>query len=269
MRGPDAAGRVGAKGNGVPAMESAKRTEEPACGLAGLRPEVVFVDIDGTLTHAHPAAPRPAPPANPLVGLLGSRGLPLAEAERQAREAERAAAPKPGGVWPFGAAELLGLDAAALTAYVLTHFPARYEMSPDAVRFMNALRLLPGIRVYPATTNPSLFILGKLAAGGLADAAGTPVFDGCFGGEEVSPGGKCGPSFYQALCDRVGVTPDRCVMVGDEPTPDCDYARAAGIGRVFLVNRGASEPLWADASGAVVVNSLDRVWPMIRKACGR
>jgi FMN phosphatase YigB (HAD superfamily) len=130
------------------------------------------------------------------------------------------------------------------------------------------LRTVPGLRVYPATTNPRLVILGKLAAGGLTDASGTMVFDDCFGGDEVSPGGKCGPGFYHALCARTGTEPSRCYMVGDNPRADLDYAREAGIERVFIVQRDQSAPERGGSDGAMFIESLDEALSSIKAACG-
>jgi FMN phosphatase YigB (HAD superfamily) len=229
---------------------------------------VVFVDIDGTLSHANHAAPRRRMPSNPLAGILMERGLAFDEAQERVCAAEAEAGVRPGSVWPFGADRLLGVPDGMLAAYTVNCFRRRYAMHPDAKRFMLGLRAFPGIRVYPATTNPRLFILGKLASGGLADERGTAVFDDCFGGEEVSPGGKCGPGFYHALCVRTGAEPSNCFMVGDEPLPDLDYARGAGIERVFIVNRDQAEPRRDGANGGVFVSTLDEALSSIEAECG-
>lgn len=228
-------------------------------------PEVVFVDIDGTLTHSAGSRPPRPGPSHPLAGMLVVRGVPVEEAAARVKQAEAAAAhDMVGRCWPFGAEQSLGIETAELAQYIVTDFRQRYAMHPDAWRFMTGLRELPGLRVYPATTNPGLYILGKLASGDLADAEGTPVFDAVFGGEEVSVGGKCGASFYHDLLTRTEVHPDRCVMIGDEPTPDLDYALEAGLRRIFIVCREQSVPLRHGAHGGFFVNSLDVALSMIQ-----
>ena len=235
------------------------------------RRSVALVDIDGTLTHSNgdnPAARRGRVPSNPLAGILMDRGLAFDEAQERVRAAEAESGVVPGGVWPFGADRSLGIPDGMLASYIVKHFRERYAMHPDAKRFMLGLKALPGIRVYPATTNPCLFILGKLASGGLADEMGTPVFDDCFGGEEVCTGGKCGPGFYHALCERTGTEPAHCFMIGDEPLYDLDYAREAGIERVFIVDRGQTERRRDGANGGIFVSTLDEALSSIKKECG-
>ncbi len=229
--------------------------------------KVVFVDIDGTLSYSCPDGSKVKTPSNPLVGILVERGLPLDEAEERGRQAEEEFAPTPGGVWPFGADRSLGIPDGMLAAYTVKGFRARYAIYPDAKRFMLGLKALSGIRVYPATTNPRLFILGKLASGGLANETGSPVFDDSFGGEEVSTGGKCGPGFYHALCARTGTEPAHCVMIGDDPLFDLDYARAAGIERVFIVNRDQTECRRDGANGGIFVSALDEALSFIKAEC--
>lgn len=225
---------------------------------------VVFVDIDGTLSHANPTRPERREPSNPLAGLLMKRGMGFDEAQESARRAEAECKPTPGGIWPFGADRELGIADGELAAHTTEVFQQRYALHPDAVRFMRGLRAIPGLRIYPATTNPRLFILGKLASGGLADAAGTTAFDDCYGGEEISPGGKCGPGFYHALCARTNTHPADCFMVGDEVVPDLDYARQAGLERVFIVCRTQAEPFRRTAGGGMFVNTLDVALSMIK-----
>ena len=227
----------------------------PAGGIG-----TIFVDIDGTLTHGRAGGRRAL---HPLVELLMQRGVAIDAAREAVRAAEAAAAVAPGMSWPFGADRALGIETAELTAHILATFPACYAMHPDANRFMTGLRRWGGPRVYPATTNPGLFILGKLASGGLADATGTPVFDACFGGEEVCSGGKAGPGFYEALLARTGSEASACIMVGDEPEPDLTYARAADIRTVFIVCRDQPEPLRHGPDGGLFVNSLDVALAMI------
>lgn len=232
----------------------------------------VFVDIDGTLTHSNgdsPAAPRGRVPSNPLAGILMERGVAFDDAQERVLAAEAEAGTMPGGVWPFGADRSLGVPDGALAAYTVKSFRQRYAMHPDAKRFMLGLKALPGIRVYPATTNPSLFILGKLASGGLADETGTPVFDECFGGEEVSAGGKCGPGFYHALCARTGADPSTCFMIGDEPLFDLDYAREAGIERVFIVDREQEARRRDGDNGGIFVSTLDEALSSIKAEYGK
>jgi phosphoglycolate phosphatase-like HAD superfamily hydrolase len=226
---------------------------------------VVLVDIDGTLAEPNPDAPDPSGPSHPLVAILVQRGLPPGEARARVAQAEAAVSPKPGEAWPFGAERALGVTEEEVLNHLVDDFRRRYRAHLDAVRFMRGLRDLPGVRVYPATTNQGLYILGKLASGGLADATGTPVFDEVFGGEEVSTGGKCGPDFYRALFTRTATAPADCCMVGDEIRPDLEYAQAAGIKRVFIVDREQAAPLLAKEDGGIHVNTLDSALAMLHE----
>jgi hypothetical protein len=137
---------------------SPKHVSAPAATSAAA---VVFVDIDGTLTHSNgdaPPAPRGRVPSNPLAGILMERGLAFDEAQERARRAELESAPTPGGVWPFGADRRAGIPEGHLSAYITDVFARRYALHPDAVRFLRGLRALPAVRVYPATTNGAIFV---------------------------------------------------------------------------------------------------------------
>jgi len=225
----------------------------------------VLVDIDGTLTGAAPNGTRSAGPSHPMAAMLAARGMAPDAATAAVWDAEAAVAQDMvGRRWPFGAELALGIGTDELARHIVADFRQRYAMHPDARRFMLGLRERPGLRVYPATTNPALFILGKLAAGELADADGTPVFDAIFGGEEVSVGGKCGAGFYRDLLAWIDVEPAHCAMIGDEPQPDLEYAAEAGIRTIFIVDRKQTQPLRHGAHGGFFVNSLDVALAMLQ-----
>ncbi len=219
--------------------------------------DTVLVDIDGTITAANPAAAATPGTHDPFLRLIMHK-TGLAEGEARARAAEAAVGEMVGSRWPFGVEAQFGITGEELWHAVSTEFRRRLILHADAAAFLTGLRSrFPRLKIHAATTNPSLFILGKLAVGGLAGRDGSPYLDGCCGGEEVSRGGKCGGDFYRALMARAGTTPSRCLMVGDEPPADLGFARAAGIEHVVLVRRDQPDPWQHGDDGGIYVRGLD------------
>ncbi len=136
------------------------------------------------------------------------------------------------------------------------------EPYADAVVMIHRCRSL-GMTIYPATTNGRCVCLAKLAAAGLADVEGSAFFGELFGGSQVTPAGKSGPAFFEALLQRIGAEADDVVVVGDNPQADLAYARAAGIQQVVLPRREQSEPWVMECDGGLYVQSLAVVAELI------
>ncbi|MFW6060690.1 MAG: HAD family hydrolase [Phycisphaeraceae bacterium] len=129
---------------------------------------------------------------------------------------------------------------------------------PDAVAALRGLAQR-GYRLYPATTNSRSACITKLAAVGLGDDTGSPLFVDLFGGSQLCPEGKTSPDFYRALLRRIDAAADEVVMVGDDAHADLALARAAGITRVVLPRRDQREDCVVEADGGVYVRSLERL----------
>lgn len=224
-------------------------------------PATILVDIDDTLVGTKPT-PQPdgGHRLHPLATLVASRHrITPVTATEWIVKLECATGDMTHSHWPFGILPQLNLADEEVWESLARDAQERYFVYPDAVEFLQRLRRLPAVRVFPATTNPRLIILAKLATAGLADRHGSPHFDDCFGGEEVSPGGKCGPQFFIALLNRTRSDPATTLVIGDNPRDDLAYARAAGLHRVVLVRREQTEAVREAPDGGLSVRSLASV----------
>ena len=80
------------------------------------------------------------------------------------------------------------------------------------------------------------------------DALGLePLVDVVVYAHEVGAG-KPDPEVFLAACERLGVTPDRAVMTGDDPWCDIDGARRAGL-RAIRVRQGWHKRVECGMSG--------------------
>lgn len=220
-----------------------------------IKAKTVFIDVDTTISDPKVAGQNTIYPI--AHALMKKFSISAEEAQARVEEAEANVTDMVGRYWPFGILEQLGLSGDDLWNELVASAESRLFMHPDARLFLKALKNFPGIRTFPASTNPRLVILSKLAIGGLADENGSPYLDGCFGGEEVSVGGKCGAQFYEALLKRTHSNSDNTLMVGDDPETDLAYATEAGIRQVVLVRRGQSQDWTYGSDGALYVKSLE------------
>ena len=223
-------------GNQTPRETTVSNTGTAKAGLAGprLSADTVFIDVDETMTTARRGAAGGLHPLQAVV--MRARRVSQDDARHWIESAEADVTERVGRTWPFGLLDKAGATERQLWRELCRHFRRQVRVLPDVAPLLRFLRGRK-IRVFPATTNPRLYILGKLATGGLARQAGSPYLTDCFGGEEVSPGGKCGPRFFKALLQRTDADPQTTVMIGDDRTADLSYARQAGIQQVVLVDR--------------------------------
>lgn len=133
-----------------------------------------------------------------------------------------------------------------------------FFMYQDAQVFLQRLKeRVPDLKVYTATTNLEMVILVKLTVGELADGNGSPFLDGAFGGEEVYPGGKVSPEFYQALLERIGTDKKTSLMIGDNPEMDLALAQKAGIKQIVLLRRSQDSEYVHEPDGGLCLKRLD------------
>lgn len=226
-----------------------------------LKVKTVFIDVDDTITGSKSITINENDPdLYPIVALLMRKyNLPLDEAKAVVEKAERGVGKMVGRYWPFGILNQLGLTESELWETLVNSARGRLFIYPDAVFLLKALKKFSDICVYTATTNPRLVILSKLALANLADRSGSPYLDGCFGGEEVSIGGKCGPQFYLALLERTGSNPKETLMLGDDPKTDLIFAKEAGVKQVILPRREQSKDWIYEDDGGTYVKSLQLV----------
>lgn len=81
-----------------------------------------------------------------------------------------------------------------------------------------------------------------------------PMVDAVVYAEAIVKGGKPDPAAFHETLDRLEVTAERCVVVGDDPVADVAGARAAGM-RAIRVSR-PSVRVDATAEADIIVNSV-------------
>ncbi|SDE95735.1 phosphoglycolate phosphatase [Rhodospira trueperi] len=213
---------------------------------------VVF-DLDGTLIDSVPDL------ALALNAMLDEEGLPHVRPEQVpafvgqgARVLVTKAMAAVGRPIPEGAA------GAATLERLHDRFVALYEAEPvrgtrpydGAVAVLDALRA-QGVTLGVCTNKPQGPTLGVLEALGLSGHFSAVVGGG------VIPERKPDPAPLLLTLERMGVAPDRAVMVGDTPY-DVGAARAAGV-PVILVDYGYSPVPPAEAGADVLVSSFAEV----------
>jgi HAD superfamily hydrolase (TIGR01509 family) len=176
------------------------------------RSGAVIFDCDGTLVDSEPLAGeawrRTLAPYGYAVtdaDLAATIGIPYARTH--AYLAERAAIPDAATLWPELSSELFALIDARLVSF------------EDAVRAVKELRAR-GVRVAVASSSARERLDRTLARAGLH-------FDVSVAGDEVERG-KPAPDMFLAAAARLGVDPERCVVVEDSP-PGVAAGRAAGM----------------------------------------
>ncbi len=85
--------------------------------------------------------------------------------------------------------------------------------------------------------------LGSISNGN-ADALRTPLKDYfcCHLSAADVMARKPDPRIFQAFCERLGVAPEHCLLVGDDPRYDIEGARRVGMPHVWINREGAPWP---------------------------
>ncbi len=229
-----------------------------------LKVSTVFVDIDATLTDPKPGRAAPADPG--IVLIMQRTGKSFAEVCDWLETEYERNAPFQNRTWPFGIFDKFGISEEQLWIALCETYQEHLFMYPDAKNFLIRLKQeFPGIRVYPATTNPGQIILAKLSLGGLAERNHCPYLTDWFGGEVIIAGGKSGSEFYSALLERTGAAAETTLMVGDNPQADLAFARAARISQVVLPRRNQGNNWIIEPDGGIYVKSLESVLDFIKE----
>lgn len=123
----------------------------------------------------------------------------------------------------------LDLDSDADAAYAAywRAYEAAWRPFPDAVPTLRRATRA-GLAVGVLTNGEAQLQRGKVAATDLAR------FDLPVIASSELPAAKPDPSAFTAACDRIGLRPEQCTMVGDVLETDVLGARAAGLSAVLL-----------------------------------
>lgn len=104
------------------------------------------------------------------------------------------------------------------------------RLLPDAVETVKALASRGYALAIVSNTTSSVEVPQLLADNGLAALFGCVILSTTFGRR------KPHPSLFLSAADQIGVPPERCAYVGDDPSRDLVGARQAGYGQVVLLH---------------------------------
>ena len=169
--------------------------------------------------------------------------------EGQRRERAR------GFLAPFGIA--LSDDEASewFDAY-FADYVAAWRLHDDALPLLRRLESTPGSKLGIITNGDPVFQGRKLAAVGLADRFDVVVASGAEG--VVKPD----PAIFHIACERLGVSPEAAVYVGDRLRTDAIGSASAGLTGVWIDRLDAAtadELAEAAAAGVRVIHTLDQL----------
>jgi len=220
----------------------------------------VIIDVDDTITGFKEGCS--AAPTDTFYDLLASmiverENISFDEAVKKITDAPTGASGCISTALPA-----LGIDGETYWNRVVECFKKQFRVFPGA-RIMIEKLHGAGFNLYSATTNSAFSISAKLAVGGLATYMHAPHFKAIAGGGEIHPAGKSCPEFFVSLLKKWNLNPDETVMVGDNPTIDCAYARQAGITHVILPRPSQNETVVMESDGGIYVRSLDIVPDML------
>jgi putative hydrolase of the HAD superfamily len=119
---------------------------------------------------------------------------------------------------------------------IRTHRP-RMRLPEPSVRVLRALR--PRWRIGVLTNGMPSVQRRKVEALRIESLVDLVMY-----AEEHAPGGKPSPHAFRAIRERLDVSADRTVMVGDDPVADIVGARREGFQTIFL---SASDEAWPAA----------------------
>ncbi|AWB27208.1 HAD family hydrolase [Halococcoides cellulosivorans] len=131
-------------------------------------------------------------------------------------------------------------DAAALADAYCAAMADAVTLLPQARAAIRVARDR-GCRVGICTDGPVRAQRAKLDAVGLSGVADVEVITGAIDAR------KPDPAVYEAFCDRLGVSPERTLFVGDGPDNDVRGAASAGLRTAQVVTNGATAHPDADA----------------------
>ncbi len=149
----------------------------------------------------------------------------------------------------------LGIDEEEYFSVLRQDLTKHITIQDDAIVFLKVMREKK-IPVYATTANSRFMTFAKLSVRGLADCAGSEFLAGCHPGNEFhDPLGKFSRNFYQNILKNHDYSPDKTIMIGDEPEYDLYPALKAGIGYGAIINRSQKGGI-LHKDGGIFVNSL-------------
>jgi putative hydrolase of the HAD superfamily len=75
---------------------------------------------------------------------------------------------------------------------------------------------------------------------------------------------KPDPRIYRLACERLGVSPEECLFVGDGANDELAGAERVGMNAVCVLRPGRDEPLWPEARGwEPTIRSLPEVLTLV------
>ena len=202
--------------------------------------EAVLFDMDGVLVDSYRAH------LESWRELAEEQGLPFSESDFE-RTFGRTSREVIGELWPDRTGDAKALDERKERAYrriIERSFPAM----PGAGELVSALQAA-GWKLAVASSGPPEnvdFVLERLGVEGRFDAVVT--------GRDVQRG-KPDPQVFVTAAERLGVPPERCVVVEDAPL-GVAAAHAGGMRAVALLSTGREAADFAAVQPALLVRSL-------------
>lgn len=148
--------------------------------------------------------------------------------------------------------------AEALVARFPDELAPRRAPYPETERVLSALR--PRARLGLLTNGAPDLQREKARAAGLL-----PWFDAVVVSGDLGVG-KPDPRVFRHVLERLGVPPERAIMVGDNPERDVAGGRASGLATVWVERTGAAAP--PAAACDLRVRTLDEALPWILTRTG-
>jgi len=189
--------------------------------------EAWLVDLDGTLYH-----PIPVKAAMALELMFGgARAVPTLRRFRELHEMVRKDG-VPGGD-PYQeqlerTARHVGADVDLVTRHVVTWM---HERPAKWIRVFRRRSLLEEIRAFRSRGGKTALVSDYPARVKLTGLGAADLFDAIVASGE--PGGppslKPDPAGYLLAAERLGVPPERCLVIGDRADADGEAARRAGM----------------------------------------
>lgn len=205
----------------------------------------VLFDMDGVLVDSYDAH------LESWRALAAEEGLPF-DREALTRMFGRTSHEMIGELWPARGADSQRLSRRKEAIYrglVEQRFPAM----PGAAELVTALEAA-GFALALASSGPPENVELALERLGVRER-----FDAVVTGRDVDRG-KPDPQVFLLAAERLGLPPDRCVVVEDAP-PGVEAAHAAGMAVVVLLSTGRRREDFAGCAPELVVSSLAELDP--------
>ena len=152
--------------------------------------------------------------------------------------------------------EALALPSRTAWARLVAWHDRNLQVYEDGVQMVRRLHDA-GFALSISSNNPLSGCLLKLHRAGLATLESSPWFSRIYA-SNVLMGQKSAPHWWPRLMEDLAVSPERALVVGDNPRDDMLMPRAAGFQHFVLVDRSQVEPCRIQ-DGVHYVSSLEAV----------